>query len=448
MKPIILFFLLLSTLTVFSQNRQYLKDSKTGCKVWSDEYMPNDSISWSGACKNGYAFGDGVLKWYRDHKLAVTYNGQMKDGKLNGKGKYEIIGYIRYEGNFINGALNGKGAAYTSNGGKMIGNFVNGEFLNLDDRYLALLKKQYVAIKDSTEIYTDDGDDKLFYYALIPKSIKAVLVLFPSTTESAETVISCNKDLMQQAYNNNILSVVVSANYNKALERDKMAMLFFETIFEELVTKFNAPKDKFILCGLSLGGENALQYTEMSRDKKYSTYIRPLAVIGVDPPVDNVTLYHHAKEEIELYSKDSASITASKQMALNEDNFLIKYYHDLYGGPPEEFPEKYIAGSIFSLNQPDGGNAKYLLDVPLRIYSDPDVVWQLKNKSRDFYHMNAANQTAMIKFLMLHGNKKAEFIDALGKGFRVDGTRHPHSWSIVDPKDCIKWILDLAYNKR
>jgi hypothetical protein len=49
----------------------------------------------------------------------------------------------------------------------------------------------------------------------------------------------------------------------------------------------------------------------------------------------------------------------------------------------------------------------------------------------------------MTNFLMQSGNTKAEFIPAIGKGFRVDGTRHPHSWSIVEPTDCIKWLLEL-----
>ncbi|MDD5360782.1 MAG: hypothetical protein PHN88_01515 [Ignavibacteria bacterium] len=446
MKQILLVLFLLISINAFPQTGQYIKDSKTGCMIWSYEYSLGAGISWTGDCKNNYAEGNGTLLCYEDGKLAAEYTGQMKGGKFNGKGKYSIFGLGVMEGDFTDGLLNGKGAIYFDNGGKTIGNFVNGDFLNLDDNYLAVLKKEYLTLKDSTEIYINgNGSDMFFYYALVPdKEINAVLILLPSAGETSENVISCNKELMQKAYDNGILTAVISCNNNKSLESDMRAMNFFEIVFEKLVTKFSAPKDKFILSGLSLGGENALLYTEMSRNKKYNTYIYPLAVIGADPPVDNVTLYHHAKYEIDLYAKDTTKITDSKQMALNEDNFIIKYYHDLYGGPPEEFPDKYSASSVFSLNRDDGGNAKFLIDVPVRIYSDPDVVWQLKNKSRDFYHMNAADQSAMINFLMLKGNKNAEFVQALGKGYRVDGTRHPHSWSIVDPAGCIEWILKLA----
>lgn len=74
--------ILLSSVNVFSQTGQYVKDIKTGCMIWSDEYSPKDSLRWSGSCKNGYAFGNGVLRWYQDHKLAVIYTGQMNQGKL------------------------------------------------------------------------------------------------------------------------------------------------------------------------------------------------------------------------------------------------------------------------------------------------------------------------------------------------------------------------------
>ncbi len=48
---------------------------------------------------------------------------------------------------------------------------------------------------------------------------------------------------------------------------------------------------------------------------------------------------------------------------------------------------------------------------------------------------------AVINQLHLLGNEQAEYINALGKGYRMDGRRHPHSWSIVDAEDCVDWLL-------
>lgn len=445
MKQILWVAALLAGQAANAQTGQFIRDSRHQCQVWDEDYSPKDSVIWTGTCKNGYASGAGTLTWYQDNKTVATYTGIMAAGKANGQGEYIIPGYGTLKGTFVDGQLHGKGAAYFENGGKTIGNFVKGEFLNLDDQYLPLLKK-YDISQDSTDIYVNDnGAGKLFYYTLVPQGkITAVLILFPSTGETAENVISCNKALLQQAFNNHILTAVVSANYNKGLESDKPALTFFESVFNDLITRFKAPRDKFILSGLSLGGENALQYTEMSRNTQYTTSIKPLATIGIDPPVDMADLYYNAQKQIPLYEKEGAALSESKKAALTEDHFLVDYFRTQYGGSPDQFPEKYIAGSQFSRNQEDGGNAKYLIDVPVRLYCDPDIVWQLKNKARDYYSMNAANLSAMANFLMQHGSTKVEFIPAIGKGFRVDGTRHPHSWSIVDADDCIRWILQLA----
>jgi pimeloyl-ACP methyl ester carboxylesterase len=445
-KKIVFLPFFLMVLICSAQTGQYIKATNTGCKIWVDDYSPTESVKWSGPCSKGYAAGWGIATWYRDGQKTATYTGGMKGGKINGKGKLVITDYATFQGNFIDGALNGFGAAYFVSGGKTVGNFTNGVFLNLDGKYLKLLQKQNVSLRDSTGIYgNDDNSTDLFYYLLKPRqAVKATLVLFPSTGETAENVISCNRTLMQLAYDKNIATVVVSANYNKSLESDSQAMLFFENVFAELVGKYNLPRNKFVLCGLSLGGGNALQYTEMSRDSEYDTYLKPMAVIGVDPAVDMTDLYNNAIQQIAEYEKEGDTLPESKKAALNENRFLIDYFHKLYGGPPEQYHQKYIEGSQFSRNQDDGGNAKHLIHVPVRLYCDPDILWQLKYKGRDYYHMNAANLSAMVNFLIKRGNRQAELIPAIGKGFRVDGTRHPHSWSIVDAPDCVNWIIRLA----
>ncbi len=447
MKKILLSFLISSCFSGFAQVTagRYITDEQTHCRVWDENYEPGDSVTWNGGCKNGFANGAGTLRWFNNRQPAALYNGQMKNGKPNGRGKYVIENYGSLDGYFREGFLHGPGKILLRNGGKMAGNFVDGEFLNLDPPYLQLLQNNIVSLKDPVDFYTGSHSPELFYYSIAPKgAIKAVLVLLPSTGESAANVISANKQLVQQCYHNNVLSVVLSINYNKSLESDTAAFNFLNTVFEAVMAKYKVPKDKFVLSGLSLGGCNALQYTEMSRNPQYKTSIQPMGVVGVDPPVDETDLYNAAKEAIALYEKRPDLISESIKPALAEDHFLLDYYHQLYGGSPAQVPERYIAGSVFCRTQADGGNAKYLVDVPVRLYADPDIVWNLKYKHRDYYHINAANLSALANFLMMNGSKTIEFIPAIGKGYRVDGTRHPHSWSIVEPADCIKWIKGLA----
>ena len=239
------------------------------------------------------------------------------------------------------------------------------------------------------------------------------------------------------------MTAVLSINFNRSLSIDHFALGFINQTFTDINSKYNIPKNKFILCGLSLGGMNALRYTEMSQDDIRNTSIKPIAVIGVDPPVDETGLYKRALDEVNLYQPDSSKLSSGQLNALAEGKMLVADFNEMYGGSPETNSQVYIKHSPFTRTEIDGGNAKYLLNIPTRIYCDPDINWHLKNRSRDFYHINAADQTALINFLTLKGNKNAEFKSSIGKGYRLDGTRHPHSWSIIDTEDCVEWIEQI-----
>jgi len=123
-----------------------------------------------------------------------------------------------------------------------------------------------------------------------------------------------------------------------------------------------------------------------------------------------------------------------------EPIYVLKEFKKNIGGTPDSVRKNYVYYSTFSNSEKDEGNAKYLKVIPVRIYNDVGCYWWLTNRSEDLYDMNALDQSAMINFLHRIGNEKGEFINAYGKGYRLDGTRHPHSWSIVDAIECINWI--------
>ncbi|MEZ5040542.1 MAG: hypothetical protein R2828_11630 [Saprospiraceae bacterium] len=72
-----------------------------------------------------------------------------------------------------------------------------------------------------------------------------------------------------------------------------------------------------------------------------------------------------------------------------------------------------------------------------------DVQWWMENRGKDYYGMNAIDAAALINALRLQGNDKAELILTQNKGYRPDGTRHPHSWSIVDEQELVDWFAGL-----
>lgn len=443
MKSVFTLIICFCSLISFGQQTTgaYVKDAR-GCKVWADDYSNQDSITWVGKCKKGYADGYGTLIWYNSGKEVARYNGAMLKGKPNGQGKYTYLRNGEREGTFVEGVLQGKGKITFATGVKLEGSYIDDEFVNLDEISLTHLKKHKTSFSDSTDIYVNDGNStSLFYYTYIPTgNLKGALVLLPSSGENVESVISCNKKLIQSASEQGILTVIPSINNDRGLDDDKLALDFFNTILKEVAEKYSIPNNKFVIGGFSGGGMIALRYTEMSRDKSGRTYLSPIAVFGVDPPVDLAGLYNSSKRDL-LMNADRVGLSSGKMNGLREAKLIVDSYDKIYGGSPDQHPEQYIRCSMYSRSEKDGGNAKYLTNLPVRLYCDPDILWALKERNRDFYDINAANLSAMINYLNLNGNKQAEFISALGKGYRLDGTRHPHSWSLIEPEDCVNWIL-------
>jgi hypothetical protein len=66
----------------------------------------------------------------------------------------------------------------------------------------------------------------------------------------------------------------------------------------------------------------------------------------------------------------------------------------------------------------------------------------MKNRNGDYHDMGALDHTTMINILNGSGNVEAKFMNALGKGYNLDGSRNPHSWSIIDAQECVEWIME------
>lgn len=70
-----------STTTSSSISRNWIADMNTGCLVYNLNPISNETISWSGECKNGYAYGVGTVRWY----LNGIPNGLDIGNKVRGK---------------------------------------------------------------------------------------------------------------------------------------------------------------------------------------------------------------------------------------------------------------------------------------------------------------------------------------------------------------------------
>jgi hypothetical protein len=73
------------------------------------------------------------------------------------------------------------------------------------------------------------------------------------------------------------------------------------------------------------------------------------------------------------------------------------------------------------------------------MYTDFDVEWLIQQRHRDLY-WNGTDIIAMVNSLKIMGNEGANVIIIYGKGFKLEGSKHPHSSTIMESVDCLNWI--------
>src|ERR1700721_3190158 len=56
------------------------------CRIWNPEPQPDESVTWSGPCKDGLASGKGILRWTENGKPDAVFDGEYAGGKPNGAG--------------------------------------------------------------------------------------------------------------------------------------------------------------------------------------------------------------------------------------------------------------------------------------------------------------------------------------------------------------------------
>lgn len=100
--------------------------SRQGCKVWSSTPQPNETVSWTGPCRNKLAHGKGTLIWFLDGRPSETYEGQLQGGHYEGQGLQTWPTGARYEGAYRKDRAHGRGVYRTETGETFAGNWVNG----------------------------------------------------------------------------------------------------------------------------------------------------------------------------------------------------------------------------------------------------------------------------------------------------------------------------------
>ncbi|RTY67104.1 alpha/beta hydrolase [Flavobacterium sp. LB2P53] len=279
------------------------------------------------------------------------------------------------------------------------------------------------------KVFLDKNDSSKNCYTIIyPPKLPwtGYIFLIPGFGETAENVLQ-QTDLPKLTAKSGLLTIIPTFQDGVlSFGVDTLSQQTFDKILKDVTSKHKLIDQKFYVGGFSIGGSCVIKYAE-------NAGIKPTAVFAIDPPLDFERFYNSAKRDIRL-SKDNEA---------NQENvYMVDRIEKETGGSPTTNLTEYYTISPYSFSDTTQRAIKQLIKMPLRIYTEPDINWWLKERGADFTSMNATECSAMINELNRLGNQSAELITTQNKGYRKpDNRRHPHSWSIVDNNELIEWLL-------
>jgi len=211
---------------------------------------------------------------------------------------------------------------------------------------------------------------------------------------------------------------------------DSASQLSLKNQIESVTIKYHLQGKNFYIGGFSIGGSCVVKYAELAAKNNYT--IKPKAIFAVDPPLDWERFYNSAKRIVRLSEPTKVN---------GEVTYMIDRIEKEMKGSPQTALENFYNISPYSLSDITQRAVKTLVKSPLMLITEPDIKWWLGQRGYDFTYINVTDQAAMINELQKLGNNNAVLITTVDKGYRKPGNnRHPHSWSIADPEQTIKWL--------
>ncbi|MBD0352289.1 MAG: alpha/beta hydrolase [Flavisolibacter sp.] len=281
----------------------------------------------------------------------------------------------------------------------------------------------YLNAKDSTTN---------MYIAVIPKNgqINSFMFLLDGFGNAPQDVL-VQTDLPKYASQKGILTIIpILRTGSLYFGSDTASQQSLKDMINLVVNKYQLKGKNFYIGGFSIGGTCVVKYSELAVQKNYP--VKPKAVFAVDPPLDWERFYNAAKRVVRLSSPDKVN---------GEVTYMIDRIKKEMAGTPETALENFYNNSPYSFSDTTQKAIKALIKTPIMIISEPDIQWWLTQRSYDYSYINITDQAAMVNELQKLGNDKAVLVTTTNMGYRKpQNNRHPHSWSIADPEQTIKWL--------
>ena len=267
-----------------------------------------------------------------------------------------------------------------------------------------------------------------YYLTVVPSGeIRGLIVLLPGFGTAPERFLYEIK-LDSIAPQLGLMVLVPSPQGWGTHYLDDASIDTLHVMIQEVTREHKLAGKKFVIGGFSIGGTGALRFAEQVLEGRFATYMTLAGAFAVDSPLDFERLWFSFEREVQRGRSQEA------------EHFL-NALRDALGGSPEHHVQQYLRHSPFLASWKDGGEARFLKDIPLRLSVEPDSLWWKANGWLEYQHQNAHDLDRVFRLLRDLGNERVELIKTTDRGYRKDGRRHPHSWSIVDERELLDWAL-------
>ena len=418
------------TLENKSKNTKELVHQYWSEKNW-DSY--NHDISWDlyggggiatttkELAKFSYNLFNGYIIKDRDVLNLLSTEIKTLDNKENKYGLGLSLGQVKGFKSYGHGGFWGTVVLYFPKLDASISVFV----LERDKRKLRKDILQALVTELSSQLFPLEKNSITKNYELYKaKNSKATLVLYPGGGSTAKDT-KAEFDIITSARANNIS--VIMMNFNRHLWIDESTTKQLVTELENVFTENEINTKNTFIGGMSIGGNVALTLSSYLHQKK--SKIEPKGVFIVDSPIDLFALYESSLKDVANPNFD--------EERLAEPKWIINYFE-------EEFGKDSLLINIQKVS-PFTNKNKYtsvpnLKNSKVRFYTEPDSLWWKENRQTDFESTNAYTIQQIASDLKSKNWNQLELIETEGKGYRSNGERHPHSWTIVDLNELINWI--------
>ena len=282
-------------------------------------------------------------------------------------------------------------------------------------------------------VYLNANDSSSnMYIAVVPEhaAVQSFMVLLDGFGNSPKDVL-IQTDIPRYASQQGILTIIPLLKTGPAyFGSDTASQQSLKEMINLAVAKYQLQGKPLYIGGFSIGGTCAVKYAGLSVQDNYP--VKPRAVFAIDPPLDWERYYNAAKRVVRL--SDPARVNG-------EVFYMINRIEKEMGGTPKTALSNYYKHSPYSFSDTTQKAVKNLSSTAIMIISEPDIQWWLKERGYDYTYNNITDHAAMINELQRLGNKKAVLVTTINKGYRKpNNMRHPHSWSIADAAQIVKWL--------